>query len=171
MPIINLPIERIGLVAKGELQPYVDDRHVNATAAAAIITTLEKQRLRDADFFVDGRWSFACRREGPFPNIAECFPEDVAAELGSKMAQRNAADMPVSQWCSVLRNALAHGGVAYLNAQGQSYPQGRVKMYAFVSGKHDKDSRERPKPLTVVNYLRISEDGYRDFLQRWVDWL
>ena len=28
-------------------------------------------------------------------------------------------------------------------------------MYAFVSGKYDGSSKERPKPLTAVNFLRI----------------
>jgi hypothetical protein len=26
-------------------------------------------------------------------------------------------------------------------------------------------------PLSAVNFLRISEDDYFDFLRRWVDWL
>ena len=44
-------------------------------------------------------------------------------------------------------------------------------MYAFVSGKYDQKSKELPKPLTAVNFLRISEIDYRDFLNQWVGWL
>jgi hypothetical protein len=97
------------------------------------------------------------------------MPEHVAAELGTENAAQNAADMPASQWCSVLRNALAHGGIAYLNAQGRTSYQEPVKMYAFVSGKYDESSKESPKPLTAVNFLRISEPHYYDFLRRWVN--
>ncbi len=120
---------------------------------------------------MDGVWRFACYEEPPFPNIANGVPEHVAAELGTEKAAQNAADMPASQWCSVLRNALAHGGIAYLDAQGRSSYGQPVKMYAFVSGKYDGSSKESPKPLTAVNFLRISEVDYYDFLRRWVNWL
>ena len=171
MPIINLPIERIERREGGEGQHYADDRKVNPEAATAIIETLRQQRLREADFFMDGVWRFACYKESPFPNIAYGVPEHVAAELSSEGAAQKAADMPASQWCSVLRNALAHGGIAYLNAEGRSSYQESVKMYAFVSGKYDQSSEENPKTLIAVNFLRISEADYYDFLRRWVAWL
>ena len=44
-------------------------------------------------------------------------------------------------------------------------------MYAFVSGKYDGSSKESLKSLTAVNFLRISEVDYYDFLRRWVNWL
>jgi hypothetical protein len=171
MPIINLPIERIERRTGGEHRHYADDRKMNPAAATAIVETLQQRRLREAPFFVDGVWRFACYEKQPFPNIADGVPEPVAAELGSEKAAQNAADMPASRWCSVLRNALAHGRIAYLNAQGRTSYQEPVKMYAFVSGRYDRSSTENPKPLTEVNFLRISEDDYYDFLRRWVAWL
>jgi hypothetical protein len=171
MPIINLPIERIERRDGGEHLHYADDRKINAAAAAAITKTLQKRRLRDAPFFVGGEWRFArCDRE-PFPNIAHGVPECIAAQLDRDTAAETAANMPALQWCSILRNALAHGGIAFLNAEGRSAYGEAVKMYAFVSGTYDRKIDKRPMPLSAVNFLRISEDDYFDFLRRWVDWL
>ena len=101
-------------------------------------------------------------------NIADLTPNNLAAELGTEQAARKAANMPTSQWSSVLRNALAHGGIAYLDETGQSSSTKPVKMYAFISGKYDERDKER---LIGLNILRISEANYRVFLRKWVAWL
>ena len=44
-------------------------------------------------------------------------------------------------------------------------------MYVFVSGKYDQENKKSPKLLTAVNFLRISEIDYRNFLSQWVVWL
>jgi len=171
MPIINLPIERIERRGGNEASHYASDRPVDPAAANAIVETLQRRSFGDAPFFVDGAWRFVSCRKPPFPNIAYGLPDPIAEELSAEDAALDAARMPASQWSSILRNALAHGGVAYLNRQGRSSFEEPVKMYAFVSGKYDQESEEKPKPLTAVNFLRISETDYRDFLRRWVCWL
>jgi hypothetical protein len=171
MPIINLPIERIERRSGDEASHYASDGPVNPAAAHAIVETLQKRAFGDAPFFANGAWRFVSWGKRPFPNIAYGLPEAVAAQLGAEDAARNAAKMPASQWSSILRNALAHGGIAYLNEQGRSSHGEPVKMYAFVCGKYDQESKERSKRLTAVNFLRISETDYRDFLRRWVGWL
>ena len=171
IPIINLPIERIERRRGDEDRHFASDRPINPAAASAIVETLQERSLRDAPFFKDGAWRFVSCGTPPFPNIAYGLPEAIADELGAEDAAKNAAEMPASQWCSILRNALAHGGIAYLNEQGRSSYGEPVKMYAFVSGKYDQENKDLPKPLTAVNFLRISEIDYRDFLRRWVVWL
>lgn len=171
MAIINLPVERIDRRQGGEANHYATDRPVDPAAAEAISTVLQSGRFGDAPFFVTGAWRFAPRTCPPFPNIASGLPEAIARDLDSQQAAENAAGMPASQWCSILRNALAHGGIAYLNQQGRSSYGEPVKMYAFASRKYDEKSQHRPKPLIAVNFLRISEVDYRDFLRRWVRWL
>lgn len=171
MPIINLPIERIERRSGGEAHHYASDRPINAAVTDAIIETLQKRPFGSAPFFVDGAWRFATCATPPFPNIARGLPENIARELSGEQAAKDAARMPASQWSSILRNALAHGGIAYLNDQGRSTYGEPVKMYAFASGKYDEQSVQRPKPLKAVHFLRISEIDYRDFLCRWVGWL
>jgi hypothetical protein len=171
MPIINLPIERIERCDGGENLHYANDRPIDPKAAEAITEILQKGFLKDAPFFVDGAWRFVNSDSPPFPNIAHGLPEPIAEKLCEADAARSAANMPVSQWSSILRNALAHGGVAYLDEHGKSCYEKPVKMYAFVSGKYDEACNEKKKPLIKVNFLRISETDYYDFLRRWVDWL
>jgi hypothetical protein len=63
-----------------------------------------------------------------------------------------------------LRNALAHGGIAYLDAQGRQ-TDGQAAMLAFV-GAVMKGGR-----ITGVNVLRVGERDYRQFLAAWASWL
>jgi hypothetical protein len=107
MPIINLPIER--LVNRGGIGKYADDRHLDKTATEAIDLIVGGHPLKDAPFYVSDTWSFiTCE---PDFNIADPIPDAVAAALNSKEALLNAKKMPVSEFCSVLRNSMAHGGI------------------------------------------------------------
>jgi hypothetical protein len=164
MPIINLPIERIERCKHG--QSYADDRALDHAVAKAVDYTLGGQKLSEAPFYFPGAWSFAWA--SPDINISQPIPDSLANELSSKEASTRASHMPTSEWCSILRNALAHGGVAYLDKDGHSSYGVPVKMYAFVSGKYEG---EKKTELVRVNILRISEVDYRKFLQKWVEWL
>ena len=125
--------------------------------------------MRRSPFFIPDAWSFAFRdATSPF-NAAEEFPEDLAEELTTKQAKLKAARMETSQWCSTLRNALAHGGIAYLDESGRSSYNRPVAMYAFISRKYEGSGDQ--KKLIGANILRISEINYRDFLRKWVAWL
>jgi hypothetical protein len=163
MPVVNLPVERMERHKDALEQGYADDRHIDPKAAEAIATILGGQELRKAPFYFGDAWSFATC--APL-NIAHPLPDDLAAELGTKDAMTKASKMPTSQWCSILRNSMAHGGIAYLDETGRSSYGQPVSMYAFVSGKFDEKRK-----LTAVNVLRISEVDYRIFLRKWVEWL
>jgi hypothetical protein len=168
MPIINLPIERIERHKNAQIEGYADDRSIDPKVAKTVLDTLGGQRLSNAPFYLPGQWSFAIYAKNPLFNIANSIPDDLATELGSKQAAAKASKMPVLQWCSILRNAMAHGGIAFLNESGRTSYGEPVKMYAFVSGTFDDtDQRE----LLHLNVLRISETNYRKFLSRWVTWL
>jgi hypothetical protein len=125
--------------------------------------------LKEAPFFIPGTWSFASREEEALFNIAQAIPDDLADELGTEQAINTASEMATSQWCSILRNAMAHGGIAYLDEFGRSSVGQPVKMCAFISGKYDDPGNR--KRLTGLNVLRISEANYRAFLHKWVVWL
>jgi hypothetical protein len=65
-------------------------------------------------------------------------------------------------------NALAHGGIAYLNSDGKNTYGEPVAMYAFMSGIYDDAN---PKKLTGLSVLRVGQDDYLRFLHGWVKWL
>jgi len=168
MPIINLPIERIERHKSAKDEGYADDRCIDARVATAVLEALGGQRLSKAPFYAPGEWSFGTYSQRPVFNIARSIPDDLATELGQQEAVARADSMPTSQWCSIVRNAMAHGGIAYLNENGRTSYGEPVKMYAFVSGVFDDADRTK---LLRLNVLRISEVNYRKFLRRWVAWL
>ena len=179
MPIINIPTERIErYLSLRDAEGYVDDRYINPDATEAFRDVLQRQRFREAPFFVPGRWRFYEYR-GESINLSNGMPEMIAAELEKHEAADRAAEMHASQWLSVIRNALAHGGVIYLDERGRSSTDTPVRMFGFVNGKfksgpcphkQDQDCRAE-RVLTGLNILRVSEEDYREFLHLWVDWM
>jgi hypothetical protein len=167
-PIVILPIERIERhLQKKDREGYADDRRLNPSLSRSLKDMLGGGKLRRTKFFVPGHWSFS-EREADF-NIADGLPDDLSADLASKEAFDRAAGLETSKWSSCLRNALAHGGIVYLNEDGRSaYDGGPVKMFCFVSGKYAEKTDEAPE---AINCLRIREEHFLEFLRRWVAWL
>lgn len=166
MPILNLPIERIERQTNnGDEEGYADDRHIDPKAVERFEQIIQRGALGGAPFFKPDVWRFVQVPEDRLFNTSRGLPEEVAIALASDDAAEQAAAMPANQWISVLRNALAHGGVCYLDEHGQTSYGSPVKMYAFVSGKYEG------RALVKLNILRIAETDYRDFLRRWVAWL
>jgi len=64
-----------------------------------------------------------------------------------------------------LRNALAHGGVIYLNGKGLYQPGQEARMLAFIT---EEWRDEKPIPYTV---LGVIEADFSSFLRRWARWL
>lgn len=72
-------------------------------------------------------------------------------------------EAPAVRVLTDLRNALAHGGIAYLDAQGRQ-TVGEAVMLAFA-GSVMKGNR-----ITAFNVLRLGERDYRRFLSAWASW-
>ena len=167
-PIVNLPIERIERHSSRQGQGYADDRHVDPHLAVTVWRDLGGRKLKDAPFFAPDVWSY-CRSE--VFNISGGLPDQYAEILASPQAYAGAGDLETSKWCGVLRNALAHGGIAYLDGNGRYAYEAPVSMFLFASGRFRKE-REGDRPVLVgLNLLRIRETDYRSFLRSWVDWL
>lgn len=167
-PIITLPIERIQRHLDKALGGYIDDRSLNGGLASEVRRVFNAPRLETAPFFNEGRWRFATT---PYSgeNLALHLPDSFLAGLRDDASATAAAQMPVSQWASCLRNALAHGGVLYLDREGYQALGRETEMLAFVSGWcPDRDFTRPPERL---NILRITEADFRDFLRNWVGWL
>jgi hypothetical protein len=162
MPIIILPIERIERHQQNE--GYADDRHIEPEIERAVKAGMGT-KLSNSSFFVPAAWSYVGWPDTS-TNIARGLPLELSKQLSSQEAYARAASMPASQFCSVLRNALSHGGVAYLDANGRATPGGRAEMFCFVSGKYDEEG-----VLRSLNCLRIGEGEFRTFLRQWVKWL
>jgi hypothetical protein len=84
--------------------------------------------------------------------------------LGSPRAFDDAHNAPAARILRDLRNGLAHGGVAYLNASGDQ-TESDAAMLAFAG------TVLRNRRLVGLNILRVAEEDFYDFLIAWGDWL
>lgn len=168
MPIITIPLERLDRNGRDPASLYVDDGLVSPYAQAAFEGMMGRE-AKNTPFFEKGAWSlYKCPRPDGF-NISRRLPEDVAFNLSTDDAISNATELRVSQWLRCLRNALAHGGICYLNTRGQVSYDTAVKMFAFVS-KENTNRQDRLEPYEI-RFLRVEEEAYLRFLRKWVSWL
>lgn len=167
IPIFSFPIERLDRPSNDESKDYLNDRSLNPGAAKKF-TSVINNKLSKAPFYKSTSWRFA-EVDPPF-DLSKGLPTDFANMLAAEDSIIAARNLDCRLWASVLRNALAHAGVAYLDEYGQSRYGAPVAMYAFVSGKFD-DTDTKVRVLRKIRALRISESDYREFLKGWVSWL
>lgn len=161
-PMILLPIERM-LKPAANRDSVADDRAVDETLGKAVVDALGgTARFGDAPFAHAGAWSYVAG-ERPF-NLARGIRRELLDRLAEEESSRAAMDAPAVRVLTDLRNALAHGGIAYLDERGRQ-TDGQAAMLAFV-GAVMKNRR-----ITGVNVLRIGEPAYREFLSAWAAWL
>jgi len=166
MPIVILPIERILKYKRKPTEVHMNDAILNARLADAVDRAMDfEAKVHEAKFFA-GSWQYATLQKGSgFPNLAaDGLPVDIAQHLDSPDAVEHARNLSANRFCKILRNALAHGGVLYLDQYGRSGSGAPVRRFAFVS-------TDNPNNPTKLHFLRIKMADYRAFLQRWVDWL
>lgn len=158
-PMLVLPMERLfrPLFGKGGV---ADDVELDPILAQRVSDTFDRERsFGDAPFFITDVWAFVPRTD--FFPIARAWPQETFEALDKPEARIAAASAPASDVLECLRNALAHGGIAYLDARGQQTDDA-TDMLAFVAKTRDR------KALQI---LRISVDGYQQFLRAWSEWL
>lgn len=69
----------------------------------------------------------------------------------------------------VIRNALAHGNVVYLDKDGMESPGNLVRYLGFLSRcEENADERQRAETYRLVT---ITEEGFLAFVKAWASWL
>lgn len=159
-PMVILPIERIFKPARPG-SPYVgaDERDQDPTLTKAVEQVMGAGRtFGDAAFGRADSWAYVSgyRRF----NTAGAWPADLLQSLSEPAASDAARAASAKQILLDLRNALSHGGVAYLDEGGQQTGGEQARMLAFASVGQGS-----------VNVLRIREHHYREFLSAWTRWL
>ena len=162
-PMIVLPVERLFKPGNPRAAQAGDDRELDPALTSALDGVLgNSRRFGNAPFAQAGAWSFV---QGYLPfNIAGGWPNDLLAALSGQAARDAAHTAPASRILLDLRNALAHGGVTYLDEFGRN-SVGQATMFAFVS------AATRRGQISHFNILRVSEYDFREFLIAWADWL
>ena len=158
-PMLVLPMERLfrpvfnkgGVANDAELDPVLAER---------VHDIFDQGRIfGNAPFFAAETWAYA-DAVAIFP-VAKAWPPEIFDQLARPEAMAAAAEAPAADVLECLRNALAHGGIAYLDAKGRQTDDA-TNMLAFASNTRD---RKR------LRLLRISVDGYQKFLHAWSAWL
>lgn len=172
MPIITLPLERVkrhrDRAAKGE-EGYIDDRALSPDLTAAVDEALGQRPFSTAPFYRPNHWHFFEHDYQVGLNLAHEFPYDAQKGLQSEDAVEAASKMHSEQWAQCLRNALAHGGVTYLDHRGHHTRGANSAMLAFSSAKYPDGNTALPP--VKLRHLRITEEHFLDFLWLWCDWL
>jgi hypothetical protein len=161
-PMILFPLERIYTPGKYP-DNVADDRDIDSQLTAEVDAVLGGCTLADAPWGMKDRWQFVPAYL-PLFDLADGCPPDLLQKLASPDATTKANTASASVVLRVLRNALGHGGVAYLDKEGMTTDKEAV-MLAFVS--HEKDKRQ----IVGLNALRISERDFRGFLSAWAGWI
>lgn len=163
-PMIVLPIERIFKPSNPNADQVGDDRELDPALAEEVCEVLGTDRpFGAAPFTVPGRWSYAARYR-PFSISNQSWPEDLLEWLDAPGAFHAANAANAGRILCDLRNALAHGGVAYLDAHGRQ-TESLASMFAFA-GAVKAGGR-----LIGINVLRVRRDDFYAFLMAWADWL
>ncbi|MEQ9152776.1 MAG: hypothetical protein RLO06_14965 [Parvibaculum sp.] len=163
-PMIVLPIERIFKPAEAGGAQAGDDRALDPALAEEIAKVLGPlQKFGDAPFALPSQWSYVSGFR-PF-NIADAWPTELLDGLSDTDAFHRASIAPAARILRDLRNALAHGGVAYLDSNGRQTDHAAA-MLAFAGARTDRNRR-----LIGLNILRVGEEEFYSFLMAWADWL
>ncbi|RUX32613.1 hypothetical protein EOA13_00450 [Mesorhizobium sp. M7A.F.Ca.US.011.01.1.1] len=175
-PMIVLPTERILRALTGAAD-HNDESGIDKILTENVRAEFGKQ-LDKTNFCEGIDWAFV----GGWPifNLADRLPGELAETLATTKANDAARKLNMPQFASCLRNALSHGGILYLDEYGRS-SDGQAHMLAFISGKRSKKPPFCPDglqeciytapPMESLNILRISQDGFREFVGRWATWL
>jgi hypothetical protein len=159
-PMVLLPIERIFKPGAGR-KGVGDDREIDRGLAARVADTFGNETtFGKSPFGGDGDWRYVTGYR--LFNIARPWPEDLLEALDDQDATNRALDAPAQKILLHLRNALAHGGITYLNKNGRQ-TEGEAAMFAFV-GLKSANTRK-------LNVLRVSEISFCRFLGAWTAWL
>jgi len=159
-PMVVLPMERLYKPIVGRTG-VADDTQLDRVVEARVQATFDGKRFGETPFFQEEQWSYVDAMS--FFPVADPWPSQAFDELDRLDAFKAAADAPAKQVMECLRNALSHGGVAYLDQHGRQSDDA-TNMLGFASYPGHRRTTE-------LRLLRISVDGYQRFLGIWSGWL
>jgi hypothetical protein len=130
---------------------------------------LEKQRWLKADFWQSasiGEWRFS-RIMGNPNNVAGWQDDQDRPSFSSEA--NTIGQCQVGKVFLVLRNALAHGNIVYLDQMGLETAGGRVQHIAFLS-RYDGNAEQQEKDETY-RLVVVRENDFLPFVQAWAHWV
>jgi hypothetical protein len=181
--LLVIPLERL----KGEhfLREAERERRIYDPMAAAL-----KKRFMEAPFRGTGAW-YALILDGSVDQPTSWNVRGGRPILDE--SHRTRADhAKTSDHVFVIRNALAHGNIVYLDEQGHYAPTHEAFHLAFISRRDVEpgrcrdlrgvsaclsritdqiEGRETPKKPPSYNVVVTSDETFLSFLKAWAEWL
>lgn len=158
-PMIVLPMERLykPIVNRGGV---ADDTHLDPVIKDRVQAVFDGRGFQDTPLFEKGQWAYVSETDNF--SVADPWPSSAFGDLDRPESLEAAATAPTKDILGCLRNALAHGGVAYLDHRGRQSDD-ETGMLGFASRPDGKRS--------ALRLLRVSVDSYQRFLSLWSNWL
>jgi len=130
---------------------------------------LKRQRWPEARFWNranPGDWRFS-RIMGDPNNVRDWQDNEGRPSFGPEantIGKRNADEV-----FRVLRNALAHGNILYLDAEGRETPGHRVEHLAFLS--RCEESEDQKRNAETYRLVTVREEDFMTFIRAWARWV
>jgi hypothetical protein len=161
-PMLVLPIERI-FKPQGQNKHFVaDDISLDPSLSKQVAEVFAADRqFASTPIFEAGTWTYITSCE-PF-DVGHDWPQGRLDELRSDAAATAAAEASARDVLLALRNALAHGGVTYLDRDG-GHTQFATNMLGFASFASGGGA-------TKLRLVRATVPGFERFLRLWAEWL
>jgi hypothetical protein len=161
-PMLVLPVERIFKPQDPSKHFVADDIELDPELSTRLAGMFDPNRpFASTPFFEAGNWTYVASCEGF--EVGRNWPTERLDELNSKDALIAAEVSSARDILLSLRNALAHGGVTYLDKHG-GHTLFETNMLGFASfAAGGKAGRLR--------MVRTTVPGFQRFLKAWVDWL
>jgi|Laugresubdmm15sn_1035100.scaffolds.fasta_scaffold05533_2 hypothetical protein len=166
MPILIIPLERI---AKNRAGPRNEINDIKKARNFSFAWAEMKYKKFTKEFLSSreerSRWRYLI-----IPKIQIDNPTSWKDSLGRHPIQPGAINeieaQDVENILTVMRNALAHGSIVFLDENGEEKPNRRVTFIAFVS-------RVQVQERQSVDFrvLIVDEESFLTFLKRWTEWI
>lgn len=133
---------------------------------------IERRKVGEAPSSIRGEpeaWSYASIAYEAGQNFAVRFPVELADGLSHPKASKAADQMCTREWANCLRNALAQGGIVYLDEEGRQARGKPTRLMGFVSAIYPNGNMRKPPERLIA--LRTTPDNFRTTLERWVCWV
>ena len=167
MPILIIPLERI---AKNRVGPRNEINDVKKARNFSSAWTEVKFKKFTNEFLPSReerpRWRYLIIPKTQIDN-----PTSWRDSLGRHPIQPGAINeietQDVENILTVMRNALAHGSIVFLDEKGEEKPKRKVTFIAFVSRVQGQERSS----VDSFRVLIVDEESFLTFLQRWTDWI
>jgi hypothetical protein len=129
---------------------------------------INKQKFLGAEFWREtqpGPWRFS--RIVSRPNSTINWRDERGLHPMRADAQNMIGTCKVREVLWVIRNALAHGNIVYLDESGNESWGAEVRYLAFLT-RHEELRAPPPKSYDLVT---ATEESFLDFVKSWANWL